>query len=146
MHSISMCVSACVCLCVCVRARVWSMSVNANLNSDRQNIQTNRQAGIGRQHCRQLIYIYIGRERKKEEIKKQRDRPRPRSSERRVAQGPRENLSSGPPLGRPKWEEIATRAPFSRRYLMVGTEARIRVSSVIFLPSSGTLRSQRMST
>ena len=29
---------------------------------------------------------------------------------------------------------------------MVGTEARMRVSSVIFLPSNGTLRSQRIST
>jgi hypothetical protein len=47
---------------------------------------------------------------------------------------------------RPKWEETATRAPLSKRYLMVGTEALIRVSSVIFLPSKGTLRSQRMRT
>jgi hypothetical protein len=40
----------------------------------------------------------------------------------------------------------ATRAPLETRYLMVSTEARIRVSSVIFLPSRGTLRSQRIST
>ena len=31
-------------------------------------------------------------------------------------------------------------------YLMVGTDARMRVSSVIFLPSRGTLKSQRIST
>merc|ERR1719453_2202443 len=37
-------------------------------------------------------------------------------------------------------------APFSCRYLTVGTDARMRVSSVMVLPSSGTLRSQRTST
>jgi hypothetical protein len=40
----------------------------------------------------------------------------------------------------------ATRAPLPTRYLIVSTEARIRVSSVIFLPSRGTLRSQRIRT
>ena len=49
-------------------------------------------------------------------------------------------------LGLPRCEEIATLAPFSSRYLIVGTEARMRVSSVIFLPSSGTLRSHLIST
>lgn len=40
-----------------------------------------------------------------------------------------------------------TLAPFSRRNLMVGTEARMRVSSVIFwASSSGTLRSARTNT
>merc|ERR1719183_2083228 len=38
------------------------------------------------------------------------------------------------------------RAPLEVRYLMVSTEARIRVSSVMVLPSRGTLRSQRMRT
>src|SRR5512133_4036292 len=37
-------------------------------------------------------------------------------------------------------------APLSRSALRVGSEARIRPSSVIVCPSSGTLRSQRMST
>merc|ERR1719261_438454 len=60
--------------------------------------------------------------------------------------GPSENLSSGPSLGRPKWDDTATRAPLSTRYLMVSTEARMRVSSVIVLPSRGTFRSQRIRT
>lgn len=100
----------------------------------------------------------------------------------RAATGASENLSSGPSFGRPKCEHIVTAAPFSSRYLIVGTanakhkaliarleaartkirarsaahgslekqhyvpEARMRVSSVIVLPSSGTLRSQRMRT
>merc|ERR1712032_737582 len=68
------------------------------------------------------------------------------SSDRRGATGPSENLSSGPALGRPKCEERRTLAPFSIKYLTVGTEARMRVSSVIVLPLSGTLRSQRTST
>ena len=55
-------------------------------------------------------------------------------------------MSSGPPLGRPRCEEMPTRAPFSSRYLIVGIEARMRVSSVMVLPSSGTLRSHRMKT
>src|SRR4026208_2199549 len=37
-------------------------------------------------------------------------------------------------------------APLSRSSLRVGNEARIRPSSVIVCPSSGTLRSQRIST
>ena len=39
-----------------------------------------------------------------------------------------------------------TRAPASARLEMVGTEARMRPSSVIVVPSSGTLRSDRTST
>jgi len=70
----------------------------------------------------------------------------PSSSERRGATGPSENLSSGPDLGRPRCDESSTFAPFSTRYLTVGTDARMRVSSVMVLPSSGTLRSQRTST
>merc|ERR1719478_1397980 len=70
----------------------------------------------------------------------------PSSSDRRGATGPRENLSSGPSLGRPRWDESRTLAPLSIRYLTVGTDARIRVSSVMVLPSSGTLRSQRTRT
>merc|ERR1719498_27523 len=70
----------------------------------------------------------------------------PRSSDSRGATGPRENLSSGPDLGRPRCDERSTLAPFSIRYLTVGTDARMRVSSVIVLPSSGTFRSQRTRT
>ncbi len=39
-----------------------------------------------------------------------------------------------------------TLAPFFMRYSMVGTVARIRVSSVIFFPSRGTFRSTRTNT
>ena len=39
-----------------------------------------------------------------------------------------------------------TRAPASASSEMVGTEARMRPSSVIVVPSSGTLRSERTST
>lgn len=70
----------------------------------------------------------------------------PSSSDMRTAHGARLNLSSGPSLGRPRCEERSTLAPLSIRYLIVGTDARMRVSSVIVLPSSGTLRSQRTST
>ena len=70
----------------------------------------------------------------------------PSSSDRRGATGPSENLSSGPSLGRPRWDESSTLAPFFFRYSMVGIDARMRVSSVMVLPSSGTFRSQRTST
>ena len=96
-----------------------------------------------------------------------------------MAQGERENLSSGPSLGRPKWEEtcmtvrslggLGTAATHSNTSTVVeevlqgldggpnawqrmrggGTKAALlilRVSSVIFLPSRGTLRSQRIRT
>ena len=39
-----------------------------------------------------------------------------------------------------------TRAPASRSFASVGTEARIRPSSVILDPSRGTFRSERTST
>merc|ERR1711903_127128 len=64
----------------------------------------------------------------------------------RAATGPSENLSSGPSLGRPRCEHIATLAPLSRRYLTVGTDARMRVSSPMTPSLMGTLRSQRMRT
>merc|ERR1719486_1088939 len=49
-------------------------------------------------------------------------------------------------LGRPRCEHIATLAPLSRRYLTVGTDARMRVSSPMTPSLMGTLRSQRMRT
>merc|ERR1719502_1149016 len=70
----------------------------------------------------------------------------PRSSERRAAHGLREYLSSGPSFGRPRWDERSTFAPLSIRYFTVGTDARMRVSSVMVLPSSGTFKSQRTRT
>ena len=57
-----------------------------------------------------------------------------RSSPMRRAQGWRENLSSGPSLGRPRWEHTVTMAPLDTRYSMVGIERRMRVSSVMILP------------
>mmetsp|Transcript_12527 Transcript_12527/g.43499 ORF Transcript_12527/g.43499 Transcript_12527/m.43499 type:complete len:370 (+) Transcript_12527:970-2079(+) len=69
------------------------------------------------------------------------------SSVRRAATGVRRNLSSGPDLGRPRWDDSITLAPFLVRYSMVGTAARMRVSSVMFRSASrGTLRSARSNT
>ncbi len=46
-----------------------------------------------------------------------------------------------------RWLERMTLAPFLMRYLMVGTAARMRVSSVMTsLSSNGTLRSARTNT
>jgi hypothetical protein len=50
-----------------------------------------------------------------------------------AATGAREYFSSTAPLGRPRWAHTTTRAPASVRALMVGTEPRIRPSSVIVL-------------
>merc|ERR1740139_1712091 len=71
---------------------------------------------------------------------------RTQKSDIRSAQGPSENLSSGPSLGRPKWEHTVTTAPFSTRYCIVGIDIRMRVSSVIVLPSSGTFTSHLTKT
>ncbi len=70
----------------------------------------------------------------------------PSSSPRRPTTGRREYFSSGSPLGRPRWEITATRAPASTSRVRVGSAARMRPSSVIVVPSSGTLRSARTST
>ena len=54
----------------------------------------------------------------------------------------------GLPFGRPRWEARMTPAPCSSAYLMVGSEARMRLSLVISCPplASGTLKSTRMKT
>ena len=70
----------------------------------------------------------------------------PSSSPRRAATGAREYRSSGAPFGRPRWAVTTTRAPASASRRMVGTLARMRPSSVMRDPSSGTLRSDRTST
>lgn len=57
-----------------------------------------------------------------------------------------EKAGSGAPLGRPRCEATITRAPASDRALTVGTTARMRPSSVIVVPDSGTLRSARTKT
>ena len=67
---------------------------------------------------------------------------------RRAARPPAPGSTPGParPSGRPRWAVTTTRAPASASRRMVGTLARIRPSSVIVLPSSGTFRSDRTST
>src|SRR5690606_6606032 len=71
---------------------------------------------------------------------------RPRISPSRAATGASENAASGSPLGRPRWEQTTTRAPASASACSVGATARMRPSSVMVLPSRGTLRSARTST
>ena len=56
---------------------------------------------------------------------------RPSSSPSRSATGASEYLSSGAPLGRPRWAHTTTVAPASARASIVGTDARMRPSSVI---------------
>lgn len=71
----------------------------------------------------------------------------PRSSVRRAATGRSEYFSSGLSAGRPMCEQRTSLAPFSRRCLMDGSAAWMRVSSVISSESLyGTLKSQRMRT
>jgi hypothetical protein len=54
---------------------------------------------------------------------------------------------SSPSVGRPRCEVTMTAAPFSRQYLIDGSEALMRVSSVMLPASScGTFRSARMKT
>src|SRR5215218_7468744 len=55
-------------------------------------------------------------------------------------------FSSGSPLGRPRWEIKSGRAPSLRRYLIVGSARRMRVSSVTSPSLTGTLKSTRTST
>lgn len=64
----------------------------------------------------------------------------------RAAAGASEKAGSGAPLGRPRCEATTTLAPASARALTVGSTARIRPSSVMVPPSSGTLRSARTKT
>src|SRR5690625_2300372 len=71
---------------------------------------------------------------------------RPRSSPRRLATGAREYFASGVPLGRPRCAVRITLAPPSSSVVMVGRAARMRPSSVMVVPSSGTLKSERTRT
>src|SRR5690606_2638756 len=57
--------------------------------------------------------------------------------------GARLYAASGSPLGRPRCEIATTLAPASVSLRIVATDARILPSSVMRLPSSGTLRSHR---
>mmetsp|Transcript_3220 Transcript_3220/g.5765 ORF Transcript_3220/g.5765 Transcript_3220/m.5765 type:complete len:300 (+) Transcript_3220:254-1153(+) len=73
---------------------------------------------------------------------------RPSSSAMRAATGASESSGlNSPSVGRPRWEVTITAAPASRAIWMAGSDARMRVSSVIRPSSSwGTLRSARMKT
>ena len=70
----------------------------------------------------------------------------PSSSPSRFATGGSVYFGSGAPFGRPRCDTTVTRAPASRSALSVGRTARMRPSSVISSPSSGTFRSARRST
>ena len=72
----------------------------------------------------------------------------PSSSLRRTATGFRDSSGLISPLGFPMWEQAITAAPLSSRYWMVGSAARMRLSSVMTLVflSRGTLKSQRRKT
>ena len=70
----------------------------------------------------------------------------PSSSASLAAIGLRLNSGFGLPLGRPRWLARITVAPWSSAYLMVGSDARMRVSSPITPFFSGTLKSTRTKT
>ena len=73
---------------------------------------------------------------------------RPSSSAMRLATGASESSGlNAPSVGRPRCEVTITAAPASSAMRMHGSEARMRVSSVMWPASScGTLRSARMKT
>ena len=75
----------------------------------------------------------------------------PSSSLRRLATGRRDGppaarAAKSSPFGRPRCAQISTLAPRPASAVIVGRLALIRPSSVIVVPSSGTLRSARSST
>src|ERR1035437_2057635 len=69
-----------------------------------------------------------------------------RSWDSRSATGRRRKLSWTLPSGRPRWLARITMAPWDSSARMVGNAAWIRLSSVIFPSSSGTLKSTRRKT
>src|SRR5699024_1933749 len=70
----------------------------------------------------------------------------PSSSPRRSATGAREKAGSTVPFGRPRWAVTITFAPASVSRFSVGSAARMRPSSVMVVPSRGTLKSERTRT
>ena len=65
----------------------------------------------------------------------------PRSSESRTATGARDNSGTGCPFGFPRCEQRMTFPPSAISFLIVGSAATRRFSSVIFPSISGTLKS-----
>ena len=70
----------------------------------------------------------------------------PRSSAKRTATGASDNSGFASPFGLPKCAAITKLAPFAIKVLIVGSEARMRPSSVILPSFNGTFRSQRRNT
>src|SRR5262245_3489292 len=70
----------------------------------------------------------------------------PTSSESLVATGFKVYFGSGLPLGRPRCEARISRPPFSMTCLIDGSDALMRVSSVILPSEVGTLKSTRIKT
>ncbi len=70
----------------------------------------------------------------------------PSSSERRTATGANDNSGFGSPFGLPRWEQRITLPPSPINFLIVGSAATRRFSSVIFPSFNGTLKSQRTRT
>ena len=70
----------------------------------------------------------------------------PSSSDKRVETGAKDNSGTRSPFGRPRCAVITTEAPCANKYLIVGSEALIRPSSVITPALSGTFKSQRSRT
>ena len=70
----------------------------------------------------------------------------PSNSDKRLATGSRDNSGLRSPFGRPRCAAITTAAPCANKYLMVGSEALIRPSSVITPSFNGTFKSQRSRT
>ena len=70
----------------------------------------------------------------------------PSRSARRSRTGSSDAAGSGAPFGRPRCAHRITRAPRSRSAAIVGSAARMRVSSAMTPSCSGTLKSTRQST
>ena len=81
-----------------------------------------------------------------DDVRRQRDRLAEQLGRGASATGLSEYLSSGAPFGRPRWAVTTTRAPAASSAWSVGRAARTRPSSVMVVPSSGTLKSERTST
>src|SRR5262245_41777610 len=70
----------------------------------------------------------------------------PNSYDSLAATGFKLYFGYGFPLGLPRWEARMSMPPFSITYLIDGSDALIRVSSVILPSEIGTLKSTRMNT